>query len=162
MLKVTIDLPGGVTLTLEATEPHVYREVIAQILESLPVGLRPNHRSTSSAPVAREEPTSLNGNLAIDPRVRGFCQELAPLGDMRRVVVAAEGARRFLGMDQVSPQELDLLFEAIGWPKPRDFVQTLRNAGRRKFHWLQRVPGNSGYYALTENGRREMFAQAGT
>ena len=84
---------------------------------------------------------------------------LAPAGDMRRVVAAAEGARRFLGMDRVSTQELGALFDFVQWPKPRNFLQTLRNAGRSDFRWLQRVPGSSGYYSVTDQGRREIISE---
>ena len=83
-----------------------------------------------------------------------FCHDLSPMGDMRRTVVAAEGARRHLGMDGVSEEELGLLFDRAGWRRPSDFVQTLRNAARSKFQWLERVPGTKGYYAVTAAGKR--------
>ena len=83
-----------------------------------------------------------------------FCHDLSPMGDMRRTVVAAESARRHLGMDGVSEEELGLLFDRAGWRRPSDFVQTLRNAARSKFQWLERVPGTKGYYAVTAAGKR--------
>ena len=83
-----------------------------------------------------------------------FCHDLSPMGDMRRTVVAAESARRHLGMDGVSEEELGLLFDRAGWRHPSDFVQTLRNAARSKFQWLERVPGTKGYYAVTAAGKR--------
>jgi hypothetical protein len=82
-----------------------------------------------------------------------FCQSANPLGDMRRVVVAAEGAGRFLGIDSVDAEELGRLFDMAGWQRPHSFVQTLRNAARSKFRWLERVPGRSGYYTVTDIGR---------
>ena len=81
-----------------------------------------------------------------------FCREAAPLGDMRRVVVAAEGASRHFGVDGVNAEELGWLFDVAGWRKPGNFTQTLRNAARSKFGWLERIPGRSGRYAATPLG----------
>ena len=83
-----------------------------------------------------------------------FCREANPLGDMRRVVVAAEGASRYLGMSGVDAQGLGHLFNLAGWPQAHNFTQTLRNSARSKFRWLERVPGRSGYYAVTDLGRK--------
>ena len=69
------------------------------------------------------------------------------------VVVAAEGARRFLSMDGVDAHELERLFDLAGWRSPHSFVQTLRNAARSKFRWLERLPGRSGRYTVTNLGR---------
>ena len=82
-----------------------------------------------------------------------FCRSASPLGDMRMVVVAAEGARRFLSMDGVDAPELERLFDLAGWRSPHSFVQTLRNAARSKFRWLERLPGRSGRYTVTDLGR---------
>ena len=75
------------------------------------------------------------------------------MGDMRMVVVAAEGAARFLSMDSVDAPELERLFGLAGWRSPHSFVQTLRNAARSKFRWLARLPGRSGRYTVTDLGR---------
>ncbi len=82
-----------------------------------------------------------------------FCQKVSPLGDMRRVVVAAEAADRFLSVKSVDPDALAQLFTLAGWPLPHSFVQTLRNAARTKFRWLERIPGQSGHYRVTGTGR---------
>ncbi|PKB72665.1 MAG: hypothetical protein BZY75_05840 [SAR202 cluster bacterium Io17-Chloro-G7] len=82
-----------------------------------------------------------------------FCAAAAPLGDMRKVVVAAEGAKRFLGMPSVDITDLARLFKIAGWHSPHNFTQTLRNAARDKYRWLERVPGRSGRYSATELGR---------
>ena len=82
-----------------------------------------------------------------------FCQRVNPLGDMRRVVVAAEAAHRYLNIDSVDPDGLEHLFTLAGWPIPHSFVQTLRNAARTKFRWLERIPGLSGHYKVTNTGR---------
>lgn len=81
-----------------------------------------------------------------------FCQESNPMGDMRRVVVAIEGARRHFGIDGVDANDLGWLFDMAGWRRPGDFTQTLRNAARSKFGWLERIPGRSGRYAATPLG----------
>ena len=81
-----------------------------------------------------------------------FCQNANPLGDMRRVVVAAVGANRHFGVDGVNANDLAWLFDAAGWRKPGNFTQTLRNAARSKFGWLERIPGRSGRYAATPLG----------
>jgi hypothetical protein len=81
-----------------------------------------------------------------------FCQNANPLGDMRRVVVAAEGASRHFGVDGVNAEELGWLFDVARWRKPGNFTQTLRNAARSKFGWLERIPGRSGRYAATTLG----------
>ena len=82
-----------------------------------------------------------------------FCRDANPMGDMRRVVVAAEGAIRYFGTDGVSAEDLGWLFDLAGWRKPNNFTQTLRNAARAKFGWLERIPGRSGRYAVTDLGR---------
>ena len=82
-----------------------------------------------------------------------FCRSANPVGDMRRVVVAAEGADRFLGMESVDSPALASLFELAGWRLPHNFTQTLRNAARGKFQWLERIPGRAGRYSVTPVGR---------
>ena len=81
-----------------------------------------------------------------------FCREANPLGDMRRAVVAAEGAGRHFGVDGVNADDLGWLFDLAGWRRPGKFTQTLRNAARSKFGWLERIPGRSGRYAATPLG----------
>ena len=82
-----------------------------------------------------------------------FCQSANPVGDMRKVVVAAEGASQFLEMPSVSAEDLEDLFDRVGWLQPHNFTQTLRNAARSKFRWLERVPGRAGQYTVTSLGR---------
>ena len=82
-----------------------------------------------------------------------FCASAAPLGDMRKVVVAAEGAERYLDMPSVDTTDLARLFDLAGWRTPHNFTQTLRNAARDKYRWLERVPGRSGRYSATQLGR---------
>ena len=89
-----------------------------------------------------------------------FCQRVNPLGDMRRVVVAAEAAHRYLNITSVDPDSLAHLFTLAGWPIPHSFVQTLRNAARTKFRWLERIPGLSGHYKVTNTGRSIVLGES--
>ena len=89
----------------------------------------------------------------LEARYVEFTQSLAPVGDMRRVVVAAEGAKAYLGLDAVSEEELVYLFDLAGWRRPNDFLQTLRNSARSTFRWLERTPGRPGYYSVTSIGK---------
>ncbi len=88
-----------------------------------------------------------------------FCADATPLGDMRKVVVAAEGAKRFLDMPSVDTTDLARLFEIAGWHSPHNFTQTLRNAARDKYRWLERVPGRAGRYSATDLGRSVTMAE---
>ena len=83
---------------------------------------------------------------------KSFCNNLNPVGDMRRAIVAAEGAKRHLGLNKISPKELNRLFGFVNWQPPTNLVQTLRNAGRKSFGWIERVPGRRGYYIVTPKG----------
>ena len=166
MLKVTITFPSGVTISLETEDSDTYGDVIASTRQYLTAeDAAPSVNGNGAMPAAvHEEPSvngssSGNGHISSSPEFLEFCQLMAPSGDMRRVVVAAEGAKRFLGMDKVSAQELGPLFDFLQWPRPKDFVQTLRNAGRSAFQWLERSPGNSGYYSVTDQGRREIIIE---
>ena len=91
-----------------------------------------------------------------------FCQRVNPLGDMRRVVVAAEAAHRYLNITSVDPDSLERLFTLAGWPIPHSFVQTLRNAARTKFRWLERIAGLSGHYKVTNTGRSIVLGEGET
>ena len=159
MLKVTIEFPNGATVTLEATEVDGYAEVVSMTRDLLAVE-QPQSASQGLGGNGTP-PQPLEGSGDYDPmpvineRFMEFCRELAPLGDMRRIVVAAEGAHRFLEMDRVSARELDIIFDAVKWPKPKNFLQTLRNASRSSFRWLERVPGSPGYYSVTARGLNE-------
>ena len=82
-----------------------------------------------------------------------FCQSVTPIGDMRRVVVAAEAAHRFFGLEGVTADDLGELFDLAGWRRANSFTQTLRNSARSKYGWLERIPGSAGRYAATDSGR---------
>lgn len=110
---------------------------------------RPQEAFTSGRLKAQQAARSAAAELAFIQ----FCQSVNPLGDMRKVVVAAEGANQFLEMDSVDAEELGRLFDRVGWLHPHNFTQTLRNAARSKFRWLERLPGRSGHYTVTTLGR---------
>jgi hypothetical protein len=183
MVKVSITLPNNAQITFESEEPEVTQQVVGMVLRDLPRDLMRSvpevvpevnevngNAEHQSAPEkgnsvvdgsagGREAPSTQKG-----PQARGalnkaeqafaeFCQSVNPMGDMRRAVVAAEGAGRFLNIDSVDAEELGRLFDLAGWQRPHSFVQTLRNAARSKFRWLERVPGRSGYYTVTDVGR---------
>ena len=82
-----------------------------------------------------------------------FCHSQNPLGDMRKVIAAAEGAAQFLEMETVSAEDLAGLYDMIGWPPPSKFSDTIRNAARTSYRWLERVPGRAGRYKVTDAGR---------
>ena len=87
-----------------------------------------------------------------------FCEAVNPTGDMRRVVVATEAADRFFGLEGVTADEVGELFDLIGWRRANNFTQTIRNAARSKFGWLERIPGRAGRYAATDVGRSTTLA----
>ena len=103
-------------------------------------------------------PTLSNPRLTRD--FADFCRNADPIGDMRKVVAAAEGARRHLDMETVDAWELGQLFDLAGWTRAHNFTQTLRNAARHKFKWLERAPGRAGRYAATEKGREVVLGRA--
>ena len=179
VLKVSISLPGETLITLEASEAQVFSQVVGLAIKELPQdllriqmsattidvpeesGKNVTKASTDSeekghqenGPVVNETPSPAGQQSQGENAYAAFCDSISALGDMRRVVVAAEGARRFLGTNKVSESELGRLFELAGWRSSSDFLQTLRNAARSKFRWLERVPGSAGYYSVTATGR---------
>jgi hypothetical protein len=181
MVKVSIIFPNKAQISFESEEPEVIHEIVGMVLRDLPRELMRSPQSVDGAldqpfPLAKGQPGDVEkGSSVRDPvaflRQRPpkvvlphgegeserafveFCRSANPLGDMRRVVVAAEGARRHLDMDSVDTADLERLFDLAGWRRPHSFVQTLRNAARGKFRWLERVPGRAGRYAATDLGR---------
>ena len=186
VLKVSISLPGDSVITFEISEPQFFREVMDLALSELPRNLMQIHMGEiTSGEAAKEDKNVIprsstteeaedQGNGLIHADTSGqlsreveaeesyaqFCRDLSPMGDMRRVVVVAEGAERFLGTESVSERELGRLFDLAGWRPPGDFLQTLRNAARSKFRWLERVPGRPGYYTITAIGRETVIGPA--
>ena len=119
----------------------------------------------SPAPTAPEPAPMPPPAAATGPAERQFaayCQQINPIGDMRRVVVAAEAAARYLEIPSVDPDQLSALFTLAGWTIPHSFVQTLRNAARSKFRWMERVPGLNGHYRVSDAGRSIVLGETGT
>ena len=164
MLKITFQLGDGTVVTLECTEPERYSEIIASARKYLAAPANSSlalydagpEEAVDAGEPPQEVPRGGDGNGANQrlSAFQEFCRLLDPVPDMRRVVVAAEGARRYLGTNQVSPVELTELFDWLQWQEPPSFLQTLRNAGRSNYRWMESVPGGSGYYVVTERGRR--------
>lgn len=113
----------------------------------------PVPRALAISEPAPDRPVSAGSMTPSEHEYIAFCQRVNPLGDMRRVVVAAEAAHRYLNITSVDPDGLEHLFTLAGWSIPHSFVQTLRNAARTKFRWLERIPGLSGHYKVTNTGR---------
>ena len=143
---------------------HPRAPVAAPVAQAASVGFAPVVAPVA-APVGYTEPLlpandDADDGLFLDSQPAAarddfisFCQNVNPMGDMRRVVVAAEGAGRFFRADGVNADELGELFDLAGWRRANSFTQTLRNAARSKFGWLERIPGRSGRYAATDLGR---------
>ena len=128
----------------------------------------PSPARTGDSPTAVEQPPlspgtiTAVGDLGSNGEIGSFaefCRSASPMGDMRRVVVAAEGASRILGMTSVDAEDLARLFDMAGWRSAHNFTQTLRNAARDRFRWLERVPGRAGRYSVTDIGRSATLGQ---
>ena len=186
VLKVSVSLPGNAVITVEASEPQLFHEVVTVALKELPMGiiqlqagngpgpaeapsksvisnvsLLERQEAQEDIPAVPPSPDPVSPSSEGEQSFVGFCAGLSPMGDMRRVVVAAEGARIFMGMQSVSEAELGKLFDIAGWRRAPSFLQALRNAARSKFRWLERVPGNPGYYFVTKTGREAVGASGG-
>ena len=139
------DTTNGATNGNHAPGPAV---AVATIVDRQPEATEPVRPAAAPAPAPVYTPSTPDEHEFI-----AFCQRVNPLGDMRRVVVAAEAAHRHLNVRSVDPDELERLFTLAGWPIPHSFVQTLRNAARTKFRWLERIHGQAGHYRVTDTGR---------
>ena len=145
-----------------ATEPRDSPELPHDEAPETPSRTRNRTRRSPSArkhfeqasPAAQPETPGFPRSLEQEDLFTLFCRSANPMGDMRRVAVAAEAAHRFMDMASVDAEELSKLFALAGWQLPHDFTQTLRNAARDKFRWLERVPGRTGRYSVTDLGRR--------
>ena len=172
-LKLSINFPSGFIVTIESEDTNVIGDMVQLVLKGIPAD--PMHISpgaASSSPQQISDGATVEeaaapevaapgpeGNESAPEELVHFCLQLAPTVDMRRVVVAAEGAHRYWGLEGVSPRELADIFDQAGWPRPGDFVQTLRNAARRKFGWLERMRGKPHYYVVTDKGRDDVIGQ---
>ena len=133
--------------------PAAPAAAVVQITPPPPAPTVARNEEPAPAPAVVAEAMSPSDMSPSEHEYIAFCQRVNPLGDMRRVVVAAEAAHRYLNINSVDPDSLAHLFTLAGWPIPHSFVQTLRNAARTKFRWLERIPGLSGHYQVTNTGR---------
>ena len=136
------------TPPVAAETPPVAAETPPVAAETPPVAAEAPPVAAETPPVAAEAPPN-----EAERRFIEYCLAANPTGDMRRVVVAAEGASRHLQQFSVDTERLERLFRLAGWPAAHSFIQTLRNAARTKFRWMERVPGRSGHYTVTDVGR---------
>lgn len=100
-----------------------------------------------------------------DPRMSHdfavFCQTIQPDIDAQKVLVAAEGAARIFSMANVDEWELGHLFDIAGWTRSGSIVQTLRWVARGgSIRWLERVPGRSARYSVTNDGFEQILSLA--
>jgi len=147
----------AIELTPERQSPTEVQVVgVAGEANPFPQKVKIAKESTATLMVAKEL-VLVEATREAQARFAEFCRSIDPVGDMRKVVVAAEGARRFLDAESVDAEGLFNLFELAGWSRPHSFVQSLRNAARSKFRWLERVPGRAGCYTVTEVGRATAF-----
>ena len=116
----------------------------------------------ATAPDQAPMPPAAAATGPAERQFAAYCQQINPIGDMRRVVVAAEAAARYLEIPSVDPDRLSALFTLAGWTIPHSFVQTLRNAARSKFRWMERVPGLNGHYRVSDAGRSIVLGETGT
>ena len=125
-----------------------------------PAPTAPAPPATAPDPAPMPPPAAATGPA--ERQFAAYCQQINPIGDMRRVVVAAEAAARYLEIPSVDPDRLSALFTLAGWTIPHSFVQTLRNAARSKFRWMERVPGLNGHYRVSDAGRSIVLGETGT
>ena len=142
-----------VTAESNGAPPVIPAATVVQIAPAPPAATPSPNGETAPAPTPAAETMSPSDMSPSEHEYIAFCQRVNPLGDMRRVVVAAEAGHRYLNVASVDPDSLAHLFTLAGWPIPHSFVQTLRNAARTKFRWLERIPGLSGHYKVTNTGR---------
>ena len=142
-----------VTAESNGAPPVIPAATVVQIAPAPPAATPAPNGETAPAPTPAAETMSPSDMTPSEHEYIAFCQRVNPLGDMRRVVVAAEAGHRYLNVASVDPDSLAHLFTLAGWPIPHSFVQTLRNAARTKFRWLERIPGRSGHYKVTNTGR---------
>jgi hypothetical protein len=174
MNKVSITTSDGAHLIIEVQDPEVLYHVIGIVTGnkvSVPDtpheepyfekdGAMNIYSNGNSANKHASEYELRNGTTNMEEQeFIDFCRESNPMGDMRKVVVVAEAASRYLNENMVDCDRLGELFDILGWHRPHSFIQTLRNSARSKFRWLERVPGRSGKYMVTEVGRITALAR---
>ena len=181
-MKLNINFPNGISISIEASSEES-SAVLESVLSALKIWPNSSSRTSNVDDSCRIDPGAVHTDVAQERQSLAelacekesnldissarhvlcdseseddfvqFCNSVNPLGDMRKVVVVVDAAERYLNLKGIDSEELGLLFDLIGWPHPHDFGQTLRNAARSKFRWLERMPGRTGRYGITQTGR---------
>ncbi|MBO55553.1 MAG: hypothetical protein CL886_07815 [Dehalococcoidia bacterium] len=180
MNKVSVTTPNGSHLIIEVNDPEVLYKIIGMVTSNdnpgMDVGtptVEDEHVECATETYSdsyRINQVYSNGNghhpvnghgSSEEHELIKFCRSSNPMGDMRKVVLVSEAASRYLNEQMVDCDRLGYLFDLVGWQRPHSFIQTLRNAARSKFRWMERVPGRSGQYMVTDTGRDILLKTVG-
>ena len=142
-------------------------EEIQLIIDKLPILLSNISKLNNLKPMESkndinqhvQQKSVLTTNQVSEKRFLEYCKEQDPVGDMRKIIVVSEGAKKYLGINTISIKELELLFNKANWVIPKNAVQTLRNTARRTFSWTERVTNQPGYYIVTDKGRQAILRE---
>ena len=142
-------------------------EEIQLIIDKLPILLSNISKLNNLKPMESkndinqhvQQKSVLTTNQVSEKRFLEYCKEQDPVGDMRKIIVVSEGAKKYLGINMISIKELELLFNKANWVIPKNAVQTLRNTARRTFSWTERVTNQPGYYIVTDKGRQAILRE---
>jgi hypothetical protein len=86
--------------------------------------------------------------------LRDFYQRKNPKNDMEKVTIAAFYAKEYRGKDEITEEDVRRLLNEAGERKlPRNVANTLNNAARANYGYLERVKGKRGSYEVTNAGQ---------
>jgi len=162
-MKMQIIFTGKITVSFESDSI----EEIILITNKLPTLISNISKFNTLKPIESEndinqntqQKSVLTTNQVSEKRFLEYCKEQDPVGDMRKIIVVSEGAKKYLGISMVSIKELELLFNKANWIIPKNAVQTLRNTARHTFSWTERVTNQPGYYIVTDKGRQVILGE---
>lgn len=162
-MKMQISFIEKITVSLESNAI----EEIQLIIDKLPILLSNISKLNNLKPMESkndinqhvQQKSVLTTNQVSEKRFLEYCKEQDPVGDMRKIIVVSEGAKKYLGINMISIKELELLFNKANWVIPKNAVQTLRNTARRTFSWTERVTNQPGYYIVTDKGRQAILRE---
>ena len=136
--SITFEIEGSETLVKEGmnyAKENILTESVREIATKLPF---------------QGKETLLEKGAGV-PRIDNFYKEKDPRNDMERVTVLAYYAKEYRDIPEVSEDELSPLFNEVGGQLPKAVMQTLRNAARKKYSYLE-SSGKKGYYRITNTG----------
>jgi len=162
-MKMQISFIEKIVVSLESNAI----EEIQLIIDKLPILLSNISKLNNLKPMESkndinqhvQQKSVLTTNQVSEKRFLEYCKEQDPVGDMRKIIVVSEGAKKYLGINTISIKELELLFNKANWVIPKNAVQTLRNTARRTFSWTERVTNQPGYYIVTDKGRQAILRE---